>query len=66
MNQPTHNIIAEDVERFEKLRAENALHRKYKTSHQPRTARLQKVGRNHKCPCGSGLKFKRCCGNDNW
>jgi hypothetical protein len=22
----------------------------------------RKVGRNEKCPCGSGLKFKRCCG----
>ena len=21
-----------------------------------------KVGRNHPCPCGSGRKFKRCCG----
>ena len=25
-------------------------------SHQP------EVGRNSPCPCGSGLKFKRCCG----
>ena len=23
----------------------------------------QKVGRNEKCPCGSGKKFKHCCGN---
>jgi SEC-C motif len=22
----------------------------------------QKVGRNDRCPCGSGIKFKRCCG----
>jgi uncharacterized protein len=21
-----------------------------------------KVGRNHPCPCGSGKKFKKCCG----
>ncbi|HEY6010722.1 MAG TPA: SEC-C metal-binding domain-containing protein [Nitrospirota bacterium] len=21
-----------------------------------------KVGRNEPCPCGSGRKFKRCCG----
>lgn len=26
------------------------------------THRQQKVGRNQPCPCGSGLKFKRCCG----
>ena len=23
----------------------------------------QKVGRNDPCPCGSGLKFKKCCLN---
>jgi SEC-C motif-containing protein len=23
----------------------------------------QKVGRNDPCPCGSGKKFKKCCGN---
>ncbi len=22
----------------------------------------KKVGRNEPCPCGSGLKYKRCCG----
>ncbi|HCE3278241.1 SEC-C metal-binding domain-containing protein [Vibrio parahaemolyticus] len=22
----------------------------------------RKVGRNEKCPCNSGLKFKKCCG----
>ena len=21
-----------------------------------------KVGRNEECPCGSGKKFKKCCG----
>lgn len=25
---------------------------------------VSKVGRNQPCPCGSGLKFKRCCGKD--
>lgn len=24
----------------------------------------QKIGRNSKCPCGSNLKFKKCCGRD--
>ena len=23
-----------------------------------------KVGRNSRCPCGSGKKYKRCCGKD--
>jgi uncharacterized protein len=25
-------------------------------------ARSQKVGRNDPCPCGSGKKYKKCCG----
>ena len=25
-------------------------------------ARRPKVGRNDPCPCGSGRKYKRCCG----
>jgi len=24
--------------------------------------RIQKIGRNDKCPCGSGKKYKQCCG----
>ena len=24
----------------------------------------RKVGRNDPCPCGSGLKYKKCCGKD--
>lgn len=24
---------------------------------------MQKVSRNDPCPCGSGLKFKKCCEN---
>ena len=29
----------------------------------PRTPRtVQKIGRNDPCPCGSGKKYKKCCG----
>ena len=24
--------------------------------------RVQKIGRNEPCPCGSGKKYKQCCG----
>lgn len=24
-----------------------------------------KIGRNDPCPCGSGKKYKKCCGKDN-
>lgn len=26
--------------------------------------KMQKVGRNDLCPCGSGLKYKKCCGKE--
>ncbi len=28
------------------------------------TEKGQKVGRNDPCPCGSGKKYKKCCGRD--
>lgn len=28
----------------------------------PKPAVSSKVGRNEPCPCGSGLKYKKCCG----
>jgi uncharacterized protein YecA (UPF0149 family) len=28
------------------------------------TRKPRKIGRNEKCPCGSGKKFKRCCGKE--
>jgi preprotein translocase subunit SecA len=28
----------------------------------PEPARSEKIGRNDPCPCGSGKKYKKCCG----
>lgn len=28
----------------------------------PQKEKQKKVGRNDPCPCGSGKKYKRCCG----
>ncbi len=33
-----------------------------KPGHQP--ARRGEVGRNERCPCGSGKKYRKCCGKD--
>ncbi len=41
------------------LRTEKPKAVKEKASIEPATP---SVGRNEQCPCGSGLKFKRCCG----
>ncbi len=32
--------------------------------HHPHTREVPKVGRNDPCPCGSGKKFKKCCGKN--
>ena len=29
-----------------------------------RTVSKKKPGRNDPCPCGSGLKYKKCCGRN--
>ena len=31
-------------------------------NHEFATIRTQKIGRNDPCPCGSGKKYKKCCG----
>jgi preprotein translocase subunit SecA len=30
-----------------------------------RTPAAKKVGRNDPCPCGSGVKYKNCCGRNS-
>ena len=35
----------------------------YKMRHTPKV-REYKIGRNDKCPCGSGKKYKNCCGKN--
>ena len=36
-----------------------------KNKQQPVKRNVPKVGRNDPCPCGSGKKYKHCCGKDN-
>ncbi|MCR5058490.1 MAG: preprotein translocase subunit SecA [Clostridiales bacterium] len=35
------------------------------TQNQPAKRDAKKVGRNDPCPCGSGKKYKNCCGKDS-
>ena len=39
-----------------------AIHRYWRAVPKQSPASSIKVGRNDPCPCGSGLKFKKCCG----
>ncbi|WP_334183852.1 MULTISPECIES: SEC-C metal-binding domain-containing protein [Sphingomonadaceae] len=43
------------VEMLHRRRLENDPHR-------PSSIKRQKIGRNDPCPCGSGRKYKKCCG----
>ena len=52
-NLPQWNTLLTDIERATKKREYN----KTKT-----VVKAKKVGRNEPCPCGSGKKYKQCCG----
>jgi len=41
----------------------HALHAYWHPQDEPTAPRQSKIGRNTPCPCGSGRKFKRCCGS---
>ncbi len=43
-----------------------ALYRFWQAKRPPATIRREgdKIGRNDPCPCGSGKKYKQCCGLD--
>ncbi|MCK4347718.1 MAG: SEC-C domain-containing protein [Thermoplasmatales archaeon] len=36
--------------------------RKIEADHQKNSVYRIKIGRNAPCPCGSGEKYKKCCG----
>ncbi len=38
------------------------IHNRYRRSRT--VVREEKIGRNDPCPCGSGKKYKKCCGKD--
>ena len=52
-NLPQWNTLLTDIERATIKREYN----KTKT-----VVKAKKIGRNEPCPCGSGKKYKQCCG----
>jgi hypothetical protein len=50
--------VLRTLERIKKRRQHDTLTEQLMSRAEPRT----KVGRNDPCPCGSGKKFKKCCG----
>jgi len=66
------NATQDDYEgRLEKRKAQQErqmrLQSREKEAEKPQTVRRQmaKIGRNDPCPCGSGKKYKKCCGAQN-
>ena len=42
----------------------NGKQKEIKVVHTPITNAEPKIGRNEPCPCGSGKKYKNCCGKN--
>lgn len=51
-----------DVEQYEKHRDQEMVFSHGDGEREPVRREAKKVGRNDPCPCGSGKKFKKCCG----
>ena len=51
--------VRQNTERVQTLKG-NANDGKEKVKAKPK--KVEKIGRNQLCPCGSGLKYKNCCG----
>lgn len=55
-----HRLIDQAIVEFAKIGLE---YRRPPSAPPPRQpARSEKIGRNQPCPCGSGRKYKKCCG----
>ena len=65
-----HHIFHINLERFNHHELERKRERELEhlnmiggdTTAEPAQRKADKVGRNAPCPCGSGKKYKKCCG----
>ena len=52
-----------ELPQWEEIFSESELKKLYKEQKESTTIRKgKKIGRNDPCPCGSGTKYKKCCG----
>jgi uncharacterized protein YecA (UPF0149 family) len=52
--------LVQDLPKPQNLKGKN------KINFTPEPRQSKKVGRNEKCPCGSGKKYKKCCLKQEW
>ena len=57
-------IVREEVPQREEVAKPIATNKDDSLQKQPKVNKEEKIGRNDPCPCGSGLKYKNCCGKD--
>jgi preprotein translocase subunit SecA len=63
MKQMAEGKIETETERQAKKAIENSKHSDETVKKAPSKAE-EKIGRNESCPCGSGKKYKNCCGKN--
>ena len=52
-----------ELPQWKEIYSEEELKKLYKEQKESTTIRKEKkIGRNYPCPCGSGKKYKKCCG----
>jgi preprotein translocase subunit SecA len=58
------NVAHDEVRAFDAGAMSEAAERSAQTTEAPKpfVRTTEKVGRNDPCPCGSGKKYKKCCG----
>ncbi|MFI3255400.1 MAG: SEC-C domain-containing protein [Eubacteriales bacterium] len=67
MNLPNENLKKSMMNQVKVMMGEDFILSEDSASYvlpegQRKITSIEKVGRNQPCPCGSGLKYKRCCG----
>ena len=54
-----------ELPQWKEIYSEEELEKLYKVQKESTTIRKEKkIGRNDPCPCGSGKKYKKCCGKN--
>ena len=54
----------ENPDKVERKRVAQVINPNKKEENMPVVNKGKKIGRNDPCPCGSGKKYKKCCGKN--
>lgn len=57
-----NDLVLNDIEYVNRLKMHYKLFKKMSNKRNAETKFKDKIGRNELCSCGSGRKYKQCCG----